>query len=167
LNTAAYKLWFDNLIEAGVMVTYYKILMAVGFSVVTSLAVSAEYEVKMLNNGSDGFMVFEPAVLSIDVGDTVNFVATDMGHNAASIEGMIPAGAASWTGLNNTDISVTFDQAGVYAYQCTPHAMMAMVGVINVGQGKANLAAVKTAAVSKKTSFVTNQDRLDGYLAQL
>ena len=146
---------------------YYKILMAVGFSLAASVAFTAEHEVKMLNNGSDGFMVFEPAVLSIEVGDTVNFVATDMAHNSASIEGMIPAGAASWTGLNSSDISVTFDKEGVYAYQCTPHAMMAMVGVINVGQGKANLAAVKAAAVSKKASFVTNQDRLDGYLAQL
>ncbi|MFQ3324906.1 MAG: pseudoazurin [Pseudomonadales bacterium] len=145
----------------------YKIFMAIGFSLAAGLAFTAEHNVKMLNNGSDGFMVFEPAVLSVEVGDTVTFVATDMSHNSASIEGMIPEGAATWSGLNSTDISVTFDKAGVYAYECTPHAMMAMVGVINVGQSKANLAAVKAAATSKKTSFVTNKDRLDGYLAQL
>jgi maltoporin len=45
--------------------------------------------------------------------------------------------------------------------------MMAMVGVINVGQGATNLAAVKGAAAGKKESFVTNKDRLDNYLAQV
>ena len=111
-------------------------------------------------------MVFEPAVLSVDVGDTVTFVATDMAHNSASIAGMIPEGAAAWTGELSKDIAVTFEKPGVYVYQCTPHAMMAMVGVINVGQGAENLAAVKAAAAGKKESFVTNQDRLDNYLAQ-
>ena len=35
------------------------------------------HEVKMLNSGADGIMVFEPAVIKISKGDTVNFVATD------------------------------------------------------------------------------------------
>lgn len=142
-------------------------LLAMSISLIAGLANAADYEVKMLNSGSEGFMVFEPAVLSVEVGDTVNFVATDMAHNSASIPGMIPDGAAAWDGELSKDISVTFEKPGVYAYQCTPHAMMAMVGVINVGQGAENLTAVKAAAASKKTSFVTNQDRLDNYLAQV
>ena len=128
---------------------------------------AAEHQVKMLNSGADGYMVFEPAVLSVQMGDTVTFVATDMAHNSASIAGMIPGGASPWYGEISTDITVTFDQAGVYVYQCTPHAMMAMVGVINVGEGKGNLAAIKTAAVKKSTGFVANKERLDNYLAQL
>ena len=128
---------------------------------------AAEHQVKMLNSGADGYMVFEPAVLSVQMGDTVTFVATDMAHNSASIAGMIPEGASPWYGEICTDIAVTFDQAGVYVYQCTPHAMMAMVGVINVGEGKGNLAAIKTAAEKKSTGFVANKERLDNYLAQL
>ena len=128
---------------------------------------AAEHQVKMLNSGADGYMVFEPAVLSVQMGDTVTFVATDMAHNSASIAGMIPGGASPWYGEISTDITVTFDQAGVYVYQCTPHAMMAMVGVINVGEGKENLAAIKTAAEKKSTGFVANKERLDNYLAQL
>ena len=142
-------------------------LLAIGVSLIAGFAHAAEYEVQMLNSGSEGFMVFEPAVLSVEVGDTVTFVATDMAHNSASIAGMIPDGAAAWTGELSKDIAVTFERPGVYAYQCTPHAMMAMVGVINVGQGAENLAAVEAAAVGKKESFVTNQDRLDNYLGQL
>ena len=124
------------------------------------------HEVKMLNSGADGIMVFEPAVIKISKGDTVNFVATDMSHNSASLDGMIPAGADSWNGALSQDISITFTEEGVYVYQCTPHAMMAMVGVIQVGEA-VNLDAVKAEASQKKSIFVSNTDRLDEYLSQL
>ncbi len=124
------------------------------------------HEVKMLNSGADGIMVFEPAVIKISKGDTVNFVATDMSHNSASLDGMIPAGANSWNGALSQDISITFTEEGVYVYQCTPHAMMAMVGVIQVGDA-VNLDAVKAEASQKKSMFVSNTDRLDEYLSQL
>ena len=124
------------------------------------------HEVKMLNSGADGIMVFEPAVIKISKGDTVNFVATDMSHNSASLDGMIPAGADSWNGALSQDISITFTEEGVYVYQCTPHAMMAMVGVIQVGEA-VNLDTVKAEASQKKSIFVSNTDRLDEYLSQL
>ena len=124
------------------------------------------HEVKMLNSGADGIMVFEPAVIKISKGDTVNFVATDMSHNSASLDGMIPAGANSWNGALSQDISITFTEEGVYVYQCTPHAMMAMVGVIQVGEA-VNLDTVKAEASQKKSIFVSNTDRLDEYLSQL
>ena len=124
------------------------------------------HEVKMLNSGADGIMVFEPAVIKISKGDTVNFLATDMSHNSASLDGMIPAGADSWNGALSQDISITFTEEGVYVYQCTPHAMMAMVGVIQVGDA-VNLDAVKAEASQKKSIFVSNTDRLDEYLSQL
>ncbi len=131
-----------------------------------ALSEGPEHEVKMLNSGADGIMVFEPAVIKISKGDTVNFVATDMSHNSASLDGMIPAGADSWNGALSQDISITFTEEGVYVYQCTPHAMMAMVGVIQVGEA-INLDAVKAEASQKKSIFVSNTDRLDEYLSQL
>ena len=131
-----------------------------------ALSEGPEHEVKMLNSGADGIMVFEPAVIKISKGDTVNFVATDMSHNSASLDGMIPAGANSWNGALSQDISITFTEEGVYVYQCTPHAMMAMVGVIQVGDA-VNLDAVKAEASQKKSIFVSNTDRLDEYLSQL
>ena len=133
----------------------------------TNFVHSAEHKVKMLNSGTDGFMVFEPAVLTIEPGDSVTFIATDLAHNSASIEGMIPEGAVQWSGKVSEDVTVTLNKAGVYVYQCTPHAMMAMVGVINVGDSKENLKSVKAAAAVKKMAFVTNKERLDVYLSQL
>ena len=75
----------------------------------TAPAVAEEHIIKMLNNGKDGMMVFEPAVLSVNVGDTIKFEATDMAHNSASVPGMIPAGAKPWMGRMSQDISVTLD----------------------------------------------------------
>ena len=129
--------------------------------------VSADHEVKMLNQGPTGVMVFEPAVLKINIGDTVTFKSVDAAHNSASIPGMIPAGASPWNGQLSQDLTVSFDVAGIYGYQCTPHSMMAMVGVIEVGNDQSNIDEVKSAAQTFKSTFVMNQSRLDDYLAQI
>ena len=129
-------------------------------------AFTAEHVVKMLNAGKDGAMVFEPGFLSVNVGDTVKFEATDMAHNSASVKGLIPAGAKPWMGKMSKDISVTFDTEGVYVYECTPHKMMAMVGVIQVGNAN-NLDDIKQKSNAYKRSFVMNKDRLDKYLSEM
>ena len=128
---------------------------------------SEVHTVKMLNQGPTGVMVFEPAVLKINIGDTVTFVATDAAHNSASIPGMLPPNANAWKGQLSRDISVTFDIPGIYGYQCTPHAMMAMVGIIQVGDDSSNLQSVINSASQFKSTFVMNQTRLDDYLSQL
>ena len=130
------------------------------------LSEGSVHEVKMLNAGADGTMVFEPPVLKVSVGDTINFVLVDPMHNSASFPNMIPSNAESWNGTINESISVTLDVEGVYVYNCTPHAMMAMVGVIQVGEA-VNLDEVKSAASQIKSTFVMNQDRLDDYLSRL
>jgi pseudoazurin len=78
--------------------------------------------------------------------------------------GMIPAGAEAWDSGMSQSITVTFTEEGTYVYQCTPHLMMAMVGVVTVGDPNANLGAVKGSAVDAKSSFMMAQDRLDTYL---
>ena len=130
------------------------------------LSEGPEHTVKMLNNGTGGQMIFEPAVLKVSLGDTIHFKATDAAHNSASIDGMVPDGAKSWSGALSQDISVVMDTEGVYVYQCDPHVMMAMVGVIQVGEA-INLDNIKASAVDKKSAFMLNSDRLDEYLAQL
>ena len=96
------------------------------------LSAGSEHIVKMLNSGDGGNMIFEPAVIKVSKGDTIHFKAVDMAHNSATIEGMIPAGASAWASALSQDVSITLDAEGVYVYQCDPHAMMAMVGVIPV-----------------------------------
>ena len=96
-------------------------------------AAAAEIEVKMLNKGSDGVMVFEPSLVKIEPGDTIKFVSTDKGHNAETINGMLPEGAAPFVGKVNQDIAVSFDKPGVYGVKCLPHYGMGMVALVVVG----------------------------------
>tara|TARA_A100001015_G_scaffold37170_1_gene40953 strand:+ start:11978 stop:12580 length:603 start_codon:yes stop_codon:yes gene_type:complete len=131
-----------------------------------ALSQGNEHVVEMLNSGDGGNMIFDPPVIKVSKGDTIHFRAVDMSHNSATINSMIPSGAESWTGLINQDISVVLDIEGVYVYQCDPHAMMAMVGVIQVGAAT-NISEVKIAAEEYKSNFMLNTDRLTGYLAQL
>ena len=137
------------------------------FLTLFNLSVSSqEKDVKMLNAGKEGMIVFEPAVLSIKKGDTVKFVATDVAHNSSSVEGMIPEGAEPWVGAMNQDIEVTLTEEGVYVYQCTPHNMMAMIGVIKV-ESSSNLDSIRAKAESYKKTFLMNQERLDDYLSRI
>jgi pseudoazurin len=94
---------------------------------------AAEVEVKMLNKGPEGMMVFERALVKIAPGDTVKFIATDQGHNAETIKGMLPADAKSFAGTSGEDIAVVFDKPGVYGVKCLPHYGMGMVAMIVVG----------------------------------
>ena len=82
-----------------------KIIISI-FLIMNISVQSQDHVVKMLNQGSEGFMVFEPAVLKISPGDSVTFEATDAAHNSASISGMIPEGAEEWNGGLSKDITV-------------------------------------------------------------
>lgn len=107
---------------------------------------AAEYEVKMLNKGSDGqAMSFEPAFLHIQPGDTVHFKPVDKGHNVNTIPGMLPDGAAALKGAISKALDVTFQEPGLYGYRCQPHFGMGMVGLIEVGNTPVNQAAAREA----------------------
>lgn len=109
---------------------------------VATPASAAERVIKMLNKGSAGTMVFEPAFAKIAPGDTVHFVATDKSHNAESIPGMLPAGAAAFKGKMNQDVVVKFTKPGVYGVKCLPHYPLGMIALIEVGK-PGNLAQAK------------------------
>lgn len=96
-------------------------------------ATAEDFEVHMMNRSDRGTMVFEPPSLRVAIGDTVKFVATDKGHNAESIKGMIPEGADAFKGAINEEVTVTFTEEGFYGIKCNPHFGMGMVMVVAVG----------------------------------
>ena len=114
---------------------FKKIVSSFAITLALSGAAAAEeFEVHMLNRGDAGTMIFEPSFLRVAAGDTVKFIATDRGHNAESIEGMIPEGAEAFEGRVNEEIDVTFDVEGLYGVRCKPHYAMGMVMTIAVGE---------------------------------
>ncbi|GGB02651.1 pseudoazurin [Brucella endophytica] len=103
---------------------------------------AAEIEVKMLNKGAKGVMVFEPDFIKAAPGDTIKFVPTDKGHNAEIIKGMLPDGAEAFKGKTNEEVTVTLTKEGLYGVKCLPHYGMGMVALIQVG-APTNLDAAK------------------------
>ncbi|MGO4476975.1 pseudoazurin [Massilia sp. 2TAF26] len=139
-------------------------VLGIALSLACAGAMAADHQVRMLNTGKDGSMVFEPGFLRVAKGDTVKFVKVDPSHNSASV--LVPAGATPWKGRPDEEISVKLDQEGVYLYVCDPHKIMGMAGVIQVGK-PVNLAEAKGQAETLSKSFVMNKDRLAGYMAQV
>jgi pseudoazurin len=123
-------------------------------------AMAANFEVKMLNKGEAGAMVFEPALTKVAVGDTVTFVPTDKGHDAQSIADILPDGAEAFKGKIGQEIAVTFTVPGAYGVKCTPHFTMGMVALIVVGDDPANLEQAKTLKMAKKA-----RERMDAAIA--
>ncbi len=124
---------------------------------------AAEHQIKMLNSGKDGIMVFEPGFVKAAKGDTVKFIKTDPAHNSSSF--FTPKGASAWKGKMDEEIVVKLEAEGIYMYQCDPHKPMAMVGVIQVGKA-GNLDDAKKEAASYSSTLAMNKDRLMKYVDQ-
>lgn len=143
----------------------FKVIAATVFLALAAGPVAAaEHQVQMLNQGKDGIMVFEPGYLKVAVGDTVKFVAKDKTHNAESV--IVPAGATPFRGKIDEEIVVKVEKEGVYVYQCAPHAVMAMVGVIQAGK-PVNLAEAQPQVAGLKAKIALNKERLDKLLANV
>ena len=100
------------------------------------------YTVKMLNEGPSGAMVFEPDFIKINTCDSINFEMTDAGHNAVTIAA--PKDSLPFDTQYKPSTTVQFDTKGLYLYQCSPHAMMAMAGLIQVSDAS-NKSEIETA----------------------
>ncbi len=124
---------------------------------------SETHTVQMLNKGEDGAMVFEPAFVQAQPGDIITFVPTDAGHNAATLEDLIPEGAEAFEGGMGEEISITVTEEGLYGVECTPHKMMGMVALIQVGE-PTNLEAA-TAVVEELRGKA--KERYEAALAQV
>lgn len=99
----------------------------------TAAAGAEEHVVEMLNKGEKGAMVFQPDLVRAAPGDTVRFIVADKGHNAETINGMVPEGAEGFKGKINEEVVVILEKDGVYGVKCAPHYGMGMVALITVG----------------------------------
>lgn len=97
-------------------------------------AQAAEHVIKMVNKSGNKQMQFEPAFTMAAPGDTIKFEATDKGHSVESISQMWPEGAAPVKGSISKDVTMTVDKEGIYGVKCTPHYLMGMVALIEVGK---------------------------------
>jgi len=97
----------------------------------------------MLNKLNKESMVYSKKIVRIDVGDTVFWKSTDPGHNVEFIKGGVPSGVEKFKTKFSKDAEYTFTVPGIYAYWCTPHKSMGMIGFVVVGNDKSNLEDIK------------------------
>ena len=138
-------------------------LLVLMIFVISVPAFSADHTVEMLSSSNGQMMVFKPAVLKINPGDTVTWKATNPGHNTASINEMSPDSSLQWDGKINEELKITFTKEGVYGYKCTPHYILGMVGIVSVGDNTTNLSAASAYAADAEKKFATNKDRFSKY----
>ena len=115
---------------------------------------AASETIEMLNKQGKESMVYSKKIVKINVGDTVFWKATDKGHNVEFIKGGVPEGVEKFKTKYNKDAEYTFNIPGIYAYWCTPHKNMGMIGFVVVGNDKSNLEAIKKIRFSARSKKI-------------
>ena len=113
-------------------------------------ALAEDIYIEMLNKRDDGQkMVYGTDIARVEVGTTITWIPTSKGHNVEFIAG--PDGwDAPKKSKNGKEVSITFDQPGVYLYQCTPHKTMGMIALVVVGDGNNDVSGAKVRGKSKQ-----------------
>ena len=120
----------------------------------STIAFAANETIEMLNKQGKEMMVYSKKVVKVNVGETVFWKATDKGHNVEFIKGGVPEGVEKFKSKFNKDAEYTFAIPGIYAYWCTPHKSMGMIGFIVVGGDKSNFEAIKKIRFSAKSKKI-------------
>jgi len=106
-------------------------------------ALAEDITVEMLNKFQGESMVFSKKIVKVNIGDTVFWKATDPTHNVEFIKKAVPEGVEKFKSKINKDTQYTFTIPGIYAYWCTPHKSLGMIGFVIVGDDKHNLEQIK------------------------
>ena len=131
-----------------------KLFLSIIFTIVVTNVSAADVTLEMLNKLGKETMVFSEKVVKINVGDTVFWKATDKGHNVEFIKGGTPEGVGKFKSKYNVDTEYKFTIPGIYAYWCTPHKGMGMIGFVVVGDDKSNLDAIKAIRFMSKSKKI-------------
>ena len=119
-----------------------------------SNSMAANVEVEMLNKQGKESMVYSQKITRINVGDSISWKATTKGHNVEFIKGGVPEGVKKFKSKFNKDADYTFNVPGIYAYWCTPHKTMGMIGFVIVGDDISNLESIKKVKFSGKSKKI-------------
>lgn len=92
-------------------------------------------------------------VARIDVGDTIEWLPKDEGHNVEFLVGPKTNSLPTKSKIDEV-YSVIFKVPGVYLYGCTPHRHMGMLGLIIVGNDFHNMEKVKKFQLSPVATSV-------------
>ena len=124
---------------------------------ISQSAYAADQTIEMLNKLGKEHMVYSKKIVNIEVGDTVFWKATTKGHNVEFIKGGTPEGVEKFKSKINKDTEYKFQIPGIYAYWCTPHKGMGMIGFVIVKNDKSNLEAIKKIKFMGKSKKIAQE----------
>jgi pseudoazurin len=150
-------LFYDKLTAGVIMKTFLSAL----FLLMSGFTLAKTHKVEMLNMSNGKNMVFKPGFLKIEPGDKVKFVPKSLGHNTQSV--YKPERAEDWKSENSQEFTVSFDQEGIYIYECQNHAVLGMAGVIQVGEAS-DLEGTEKFLKDYQKKLVMDKERLKIYL---
>ena len=99
---------------------------------------AADLTINMLDKLNDERMIFDPKIISIQSGDIVFWKAINRGHNVEFLKNGVPEGVEKFKSKIGKDTQFTFDVPGLYAYLCTPHKALGMIGFVIVDNNISN-----------------------------
>ena len=111
----------------------------------------------MLNKLNNEFMVYSKKIVKIDVGDTVFWKSTTPGHNVEFIKDGVPEGVGKFKSKLSKDTEYKFTVPGIYAYWCTPHKSMGMIGFVIVGNDLSNMESIIKVKYSGKAKKIAKE----------
>ena len=117
----------------------------------------ADQTIEMLNKLGKEHMVYSKKIVNIEVGDTVFWKSVKPRHNVEFIKGGVPEGVGKFRSSLSKDTEYKFEIPGIYAYWCTPHKGMGMIGFVVVGNDKSNLEAVKNIKYLGKSKKIAEE----------
>ena len=123
----------------------------------TSLSYAADVTIEMLNKLDNEYMVFSQKIVKVDLGDTIFWKSTDPGHNIEFIKGGVPEGVGKFKSKLSKDTEYKFTIPGIYAYWCTPHKSMGMIGFVIVGNDLSNMDSIIKVKYSGKSKKIAKE----------
>ena len=128
-----------------------RFLTIIAALLMSTSASAADMTIEMLNKDAAGNkMVFSEEIARVDIGDTITWLPTTKGHN---VEMIASPNDMKLKSKNGKEVKVSFEEAGIYYYWCTPHKGMGMIGLVVVGGDTSNkdqIAKAKAMGKSKK-----------------
>ena len=138
-------------------------IVAIVFMFSSQSVIAADVTIEMLNKQGSEAMVYSEKVVRVDVGDTVFWKAKDRGHNVEFIrykKGGLPEGLGKkfkFKTKYHKDTEFKFEIPGIYAYWCTPHKSLGMIGFVIVGNDVSNIDKIKKIKYSGKSKKVAKK----------
>ena len=144
---------FSKLIK-GIIMKHMKTIFLVWLIFFSQNSFGANYQVTMNDRDSAGNrLAFDKEILSISSGDSVTWLPVDKGHN---IEMVASPNNLKFSSSAGEEVTLKFEDPGIYYYRCSPHKSAGMIGLIIVDNNYSNIEQIKSSNAPGRAKIKLN-----------